>query len=153
MAVEAHAMSETLSHVRHGFGSVRPYVHGHLDLWDLVRDAFGATELERHEFGPTSFHIEAQIGDSVIVLETGDPPSSDGHPGSIYVYVSDVDAAYARALQHGATSVQEPTDKPYQERQAGVRDSFGNLCGYPLIKGLPYNNSFKRQAHSARGMT
>ena len=50
-------------------------------LWDLVRDAFGAVELERHEFGPTSFHIEAQIGDSVIVLETGDPPHAGGTAG------------------------------------------------------------------------
>jgi hypothetical protein len=33
-----------------------------------------------HEFGPKSFHIEAQIGDSVIVLETGDPPHPEGTP-------------------------------------------------------------------------
>ena len=73
-------MSAALGHVRHGIGSVRPYVHGHLDLWDLVRDAFGALELERHEFGPTSFHIEAQIGDSVIVLETGDSLTPEAVP-------------------------------------------------------------------------
>jgi len=62
-------MNAALEYVRHGIGSVRPYVHGHLHLWELVRDAFGAVELERHEFGPTSFHIEARISDSVIVLE------------------------------------------------------------------------------------
>jgi hypothetical protein len=37
-----------LNYVRHGFGAARPYVHGHLALWDLVKDAFGAVELERH---------------------------------------------------------------------------------------------------------
>ena len=40
-------MNTALEYVRHGIGSVRPYVHGHLQLWDLVRDAFGAVELER----------------------------------------------------------------------------------------------------------
>jgi PhnB protein len=120
-------MTEQLKHVRHGIGSVRPYVHGHLALWDLVRDAFGAVELERHEFGPKSFHIEAQVGDSVIVLETGDPPHAEAGPCSIYVYVADVDLAYRRALGIGATSIAAPQDKPYQERQAGVRDSFGNV--------------------------
>jgi PhnB protein len=116
-----------MKHVRHGFGSVRPYVHGHLGLWDFVKDVFGAVEIERHEFGPKSFHIEAQIGDSAIVLETGDPPGPEGTAGSIYVYVPDVDAAYRRALAHGAASVAVPEDKPYQERAAGIRDSFGNI--------------------------
>jgi PhnB protein len=120
-------MDKVLAHVRHGFGSARPYVHGHLELWDLVKDAFGAIEIERHEFTPTSFHIEAQIGDSIVVLETGDPPHSEGFPSSIYVYVPDVDAAYAEAVSHGAISIAAPEDKPFQERSAGVRDSFGNI--------------------------
>ena len=113
-------------YVRHGFAAVRPYVHGHLDLWELVQDAFGAVEIERHESSATSFHIEARIEDSVLVLETGDPPHPEGKPGSVYVYVEDVDAAYDRAVKHGARSVQAPQEKPYGERQAGVRDSFGN---------------------------
>jgi PhnB protein len=119
-------MPNRLGHVRHGVGTVRPYVHGHIDLWDLVRSVFGAVEIERFEFGPKSFHIEAQIGDSVIVLETGDPPHPEGTPSSIYVYVADVDAAYRRALEQGATSIAAPQDKPYQERQAAFRDSYGN---------------------------
>lgn len=100
-----------------------------------MRDAFGAVELERHEFGPTSFHIEARISDSVIVLETGDPPHPEGTAGSIYVYVPDVDAAYRRALERGATSIAPPQDKPYQERQAGVRDSFGNTWWIATYRG------------------
>jgi PhnB protein len=119
-------MTDHLKHVRHGFGSARPYIHGHLELWDLVQYAFGAVEIERHEFGPKSFHIEARIGDSVIVLETGDPPAPQGAPGSVYIYVPDVDGAYKRALDRGAISIAPPEDKPYKERNAGVRDSFGN---------------------------
>ncbi|NND72369.1 MAG: VOC family protein [Rhodothermales bacterium] len=120
-------MAQKLQHVRHGMGSVRPYIHGHLDVWELVSEVFDAVLIERHEFSPTSFHIEAQIGDSVLVLETGDPPSPDGFPGSIYVYVPDVDAAYQRAIRLGVESLAEPVDKPYDERQAGFKDSFGNL--------------------------
>lgn len=128
-------MTGPLSHVRHGFGAARAYVHGHLDLWELVREAFGAVELERFEFGPRSFHIEARIGDSVVVLETGDPPHPEGRPGSIYVYVPDVDAAWRRALECGAVSLAAPEDKPYRERQAGVRDSFGNTWWIATWRG------------------
>ena len=63
----------------------------------------------------------------MIVLETGDPPSSEGVPGSIYVYVPDVDESYRRALDRGAVSIAAPEEKPYQERAAGVRDTFGNV--------------------------
>jgi uncharacterized glyoxalase superfamily protein PhnB len=126
-----------LRHVRHGFSSVRPYVHGPTNLWDLAREAFGAVEVERHEFGPRSFHIEARIGDSIVVLETGDPPHPSGTPGSIYLYVPDVDAAYRRALELGATPVEAPQDKPYQERSAGVRDSFGNIWFISTYRGSP----------------
>jgi PhnB protein len=31
-----------------------------------------------------------------------------------------------RALSAGATSVAAPENKPYQERAAGIKDSFGN---------------------------
>ena len=63
----------------------------------------------------------------MVVLEVGNFPAHVmPSPASIYVYVADVDRAYERALQAGATSVAVPEDKPYQERSAGVKDSFGN---------------------------
>ncbi|MGD0117002.1 MAG: VOC family protein [Candidatus Binatus sp.] len=113
-------------HIRHGAGSVRPYLYGGLDMLELVKRAFGAVELERLETRNNGFHVEAQIGDSIIVMEACDPPHPSGKPASIYVYVEDVDAAYQRALEAGATSIAAPENKPYQERAAGVMDSFGN---------------------------
>ena len=114
-------------HIRHGIGSVRPYLYGRLDLPDLLKKAFGAEELERVPVGDDKgFHIETKIGDSIVVLEVGDPPHPGGTRASIYVYVEDVDAAYKRALEAGATSVGAPSDKPYQERSAGIKDSYGN---------------------------
>lgn len=114
-------------HIRHGMGSVRPYLHGPVSLLNFVVEVFGAVELERHEFGPESFHVEFQIGDSVLVIEAGElPPEVSPWTNSIYVYFSNVDTAYAKAIQLGATSVSEPVEKPYQERQAGFKDSAGN---------------------------
>jgi PhnB protein len=118
-------MTTRQKHIRHGVGSVRPYLFGRLDLPILLRQAFGAVELERLPVGK-GFHIEAKIGDSMVVLEVSDPPHPGGTPASIYVYVDDVDAAYGRAIAAGATSVSEPSDKPYQERSAGIKDSYGN---------------------------
>jgi PhnB protein len=118
-------MSNATRHIRHGVGSVRPYLYGAMDTAELVKRAFGAVELERLPVGK-GFHIEAKIGDSMIVMELCDPPHPGGKPASIYVYVDDVDAAYNRALAAGATSIAAPEDKPYQERSAGVKDGFGN---------------------------
>lgn len=120
-------MSAEPRHVRHGIGSVRPYVYGPVELLDFVRDVFGASELERHEFGPDSFHVELKLGDSIIVIEAGQlPPDVPPWKCSIYVYVEDVDAAYDRALQSGAEPLAQVEDKPYGERQGGFVDVAGN---------------------------
>ena len=119
-------MRDATKHIRHGVGSVRPYLYGRLDMLELVKRAFGAVELEHLPVGKGA-HVEAKIGDSMIVMEVSDPPHPSGKPASIYVYVDDVDAAYQRALAAGATSMAAPEDKPYRERAAGVKDSFGNI--------------------------
>lgn len=113
--------------IRHGFGTVRPYLHGPLGLIDFVGQVFGARELERHPFGPDSCHVEMQVGDSVVVIEAGAlPPGTTPWVGTVYVYVDDVDAVFARAIGLGAASIQAPEDKPYGERQGGFRDAAGN---------------------------
>ena len=122
----AEAATAGAGYVRHGVGTVRPYLYGNVDLIEFVQQVFGAVELERFEFGPRCFHVEAAIGDSVVVLEVGDPPPAIASPASVYIYVPDVDAAYGRALEAGAEEVSPPEDKPYNERAAGVKDSFGN---------------------------
>jgi PhnB protein len=122
----AEAATAGAAYVRHGVGTARPYLYGNLDLIEFVQEVFGAVELERFQIGPRSFHVEAAIGDSVVVLEVADPPHKSAAPVSVYVYVPDVDAAYGRALEAGAQEVAPPEDKPYDERAAGVKDSFGN---------------------------
>jgi PhnB protein len=48
-------------------------------------------------------------------------------PGMIYLYVNDADATYQRALRAGATSMREPENQFYGNREAGVKDELGNV--------------------------
>lgn len=116
------------AHIRHGFGAVRPYLYGGYELPDFLKSVFGAQEIERHEVpGKRQAHVEVRVGDSVIIVEAGGAPVCGEAPSaSVYVYVDDVDAAYTRALEVGATTVEPPSDKPYGERSCGVRDPSGN---------------------------
>jgi PhnB protein len=106
-------------------GTVRPYPYGPAALVDWVKQTSGADELERAA-AENGEHLELRIGDSVVVLETGDALPAFAAPASVYIYVEDVDATYERAMAGGAESLGAPENKPYEERGAGVKDSFGN---------------------------
>lgn len=87
--------------------------------------AFGATEksVDRRSDG-TVMHAEIVVGDSLLMIGQG----NDTWPAmssALYLWVPDVDAAYARAMAHGATSQFAPEDKPYGHRNAGVVDANG----------------------------
>lgn len=119
-------MSDLRNYVRHGFGTVRPYVYGGLETARFVAEVLGGAELVRHAFSDSAFHLEYKIGDSVLVLEASDPPHSHAAASSVFVYVEDVDAVYLQAMVFGAVSLAKPAYQPYGERVAGVQDSFGN---------------------------
>lgn len=124
-----------IKHIRHGVGTARPYLYTNLDVPAFLAHTFGALELERASTPLGGAHVEMQIGDSVVVLESGNwPPEDAPQPSFVYVYVPDVDAAHEQALASSATSVGTPEDKPYGERGAGVRDSFGNTCWIATYK-------------------
>ena len=67
-----------------------------------------------------------RMGDSIIELGESRGPSLP-MPPAVYMYVEDVDALYERALKAGAVSVLPPTDQPYGDRNAWVRDPFDNM--------------------------
>ena len=111
-----------------GYHSVTPYlaVQGVPKLMTFLRQAFNAEEREKMTTpdGRVS-HAEMKIGDSIIMM--GEPTGeSKSMPGMIYLYLEDTDAAYKRALQAGATSLREPTDMFYGDRNAAVTDPAGN---------------------------
>jgi uncharacterized glyoxalase superfamily protein PhnB len=74
--------------------------------------------------------VQLTMGNAAVVVAAWDPataPSAGGRPpATLMVRVADVDAVYARALASGGTGVSEPTDMPYGERQAVVRDIAGH---------------------------
>jgi len=110
-----------------GFHTVTPYLHpeGAARVIDFMRRAFGAEEVFRAESGGVIHHASVRIGDSVISM-------GEAHgefqpmPTMFYLYVPDTDALYKSALAAGATSLGEPADQPYGDRNAAVKDPFGN---------------------------
>ena len=117
----------TAEYIRGGRCAVRPYLFARADAEAFVCNVFGAGIIARHET-PSGAHLEVSIGDSILVMECGDsfPAGVETTQASVYVYIEDVDQAYERALAAGATSIAPPEDKPYEERQFGVKDPSGN---------------------------
>src|SRR6266568_5870663 len=92
----------------------------------LNASRFDATELERMSRPDgTIGHAEVRIGDSVVMMGEARGESTP-MPGTLYVYVSDTDAVYKRALEAGAASLMEPADQFYGDRNAAVKDAVGN---------------------------
>ncbi len=111
-----------------GFHSVTPYlvVSGASQVIEFLKRTFDAREVSRHTHTDGSVrHAEVQIGDSMLMIGEGGE-QWPAMPSGLYVYVEDVDATYKRALEAGATSIAEPKDQFYGDRNSGVKDSAGN---------------------------
>ncbi|HJT65052.1 MAG TPA: VOC family protein [Pyrinomonadaceae bacterium] len=111
---------------RAGFHSVIPYltVRRPAELIDFVTHSFGASEHFRTTGSAGGMHAEVEIGDSVVMI--GGAEHIEPKPAAIHLYVPDVDAAYARALEAGAKVLMPLADQPYGERSGGVEDVHGN---------------------------
>lgn len=115
------------SHKPDGYTTISPYliVDGASATIEFLRNVFGAVELRRFP-DPTGkvMHAEVRIDDTVVMIADGAsgwPPV----PSHVHVYVPDVDATYRRALDAGATSVQEPAKKQDADKRGGVKDAGG----------------------------
>jgi MerR family transcriptional regulator, thiopeptide resistance regulator len=76
-------------------------------------------------------HGEVRAGDRRIWLHAAQtqlaPPGDSGTASAgLVVQVADVDAHFARAREHGAHIVREPTDEEYGQREYGVLDPEGH---------------------------
>jgi PhnB protein len=111
-----------------GYRTVTPYllVVGAAKFIAFAQKAFAA-EVVRRSDGPNGvvMNSELKIGDSMVMC--ADPrPGQPGQPSMFYLYVTDCDAWYERALAAGAGSEMKPADQFYGDRNAGVKDPFGN---------------------------
>ncbi len=109
------------------YSTVSPYlvVDGAAGTIDFLERVFGAVEIRRFPGDDGKLmHAEVRIDDTVIMLADGVeawPPV----PSNVHVYVRDVDAVYKRAIEAGATSVQEPEKKEDEDKRGGVIDAGG----------------------------
>ncbi|WP_327070092.1 VOC family protein [Kitasatospora sp. NBC_01250] len=99
-------------------------------------------------------HAELALGDSVIMLsdeypEVGSrgPKRIGGSPVTLHVYVEDVDAVFAKALEAGAVELRPVTDQFYGDRAGTFEDPFGHRWNVAThIEDVPPQEMAQRAA-------
>ena len=123
-----------------GYHTLNPYisVKGARQALDFYKEALGAQELYRFDMPDGRIgHAELQIGDSRLMLADEMPEMPDvvvRSPGTLggttfglHVYVSDVDAAFARAVAAGAIVKRPVKNQFYGDRSGTFADPFGHV--------------------------
>lgn len=122
-----------------GYTSVSPYliVNGAEATITFLQKVFGAEPLRRFPTEDGSLmHAEVRLDDTVVMMADSAPewPPLNAH---VHVYVADVDDAYRRALEAGASSVQEPVQKEDEDKRGGVQDPGGTTWWVSTRVGGP----------------
>jgi PhnB protein len=114
-------------HVRAGYHTITPYLTvGRAEqLVEFVKTAFGGVEVFRTTGSAGGLHAEITVGDSKLMI--GGYEGVAEIPTALHLYVRDADAVYQRALEAGGTSLEEPVDQFYGDREAGIKDTTGNV--------------------------
>jgi PhnB protein len=126
-----------VSYIPAGYHTITPYitVRGAVKALEFYKQAFGATEIMRFTAPDGSIaHAEIEVGNSRVML--GDempafgnrgPETLGGTTGGLAVYLPDVDAAFARAVDAGAKVFKPVQDQFYGDRSGTVIDPFGHV--------------------------
>jgi len=121
-----------------GYHALTPHlvIKGAADAIEFYKRAFGAEELGRMPMPggdgqPRIGHAELQIGDSRLFLadefpEWGSTGPNGSSPVTIHLYVTDADAAFARAVEAGATVAMPLNDTFWGDRYGKLVDPFGH---------------------------
>lgn len=132
--------------VPEGYHTLTPFLNlkGADKAIEFFKRAFGATERGRMA-GPDGaiMHAEIQIGDSIVMLSEAAmrPPM----PASLFIYVPDADAAFARAVAAGAAVVMPLADQFWGDRFGTVSDAYGNTWSIAThIEDVPPEEMGKR---------
>src|SRR5215207_3165671 len=135
-----------------GYHSVTPslVVDGAERLIQFMGTVFGAKERMRMPMPDGKVaHAEIELGDSVImVADAGDQwPASTA---SLHLYVQNSDATFGKALDAGATVVQDIQTMFYGDRAGTVQDAFGNRWTISQhVEDVPQDEMMKRMAAMA----
>lgn len=126
------------SSIPSGYNTLSPYiiVKNAAEAIEFYKKAFGATEVTRLENpqGGGIMHAALQIGNSTLMMseeniEWGHPSplSLKGTPVSIHVYVNNVDEAFPKAIQAGATEVMPVQEMFWGDRFGSLKDPYGHV--------------------------
>jgi PhnB protein len=111
-----------------GFNTVTPYffVDGAARFLDFLVQGLGGVEIGRHLDGDRIANAQVRLGTSTVMLSEASV-AFPAMPSSYYLYVENADAAMARAMAAGGTRIMDVANMPYDDRQGGLRDAWGNL--------------------------
>ena len=103
-------------------------IEGAAKAIEFYQKAFGA-EVKDKAIDPSGkkiWHAALQIGDSMLFVNDVFPEMGGTQSNSnLWLYVTDVDASYKRAVDAGAKSTTPPTDMFWGDRMANLSDPFG----------------------------
>lgn len=120
----------TLPYAQPGFSAITPFLmlNNADEVVDFLKQAFNAQEkfVLRQKNGKI-WHAQIEIDGAMLMIGDAMGKKENTMPASLYLYVKDTDAAYRQALDAGAETVMPPADQFYGDRNAGVRDSAGNI--------------------------
>ena len=112
-----------------GYSVITPYliVDDAAGFIDFLSKAFGAVERLRIPMpGGTIGHAEVEINGAVLMVSDVAGTDFQTTRSLIHHFVEDVDSAYKRAIDAGATLIAEPETQFYGDRMGHVLDPSGN---------------------------
>lgn len=128
-------MDKNVNPIPEGHHTVTPSiaVHDAAAALAFYAKAFGAEEIMRMPLPDGRImHAEIRVGSSAIMLAdeipqmgTKGPKAFGGSPVTFYVYVSNVEAAFKRAVNAGAKELMAITDMFWGDRAGQLEDPFG----------------------------
>lgn len=142
------------------YSTVMPYLccDGAADAIAWYGEVLGAQEVFRIP-GPDGRlgHAELTIGDGTVMLadewaEGGvlAPTTIGGTPVTLMLWVTDVDAVFARAVEQGATAVREPADQFYGDRTGQFLCPWGHRWNvYTQVEAVSHDEMIRRAADLA----
>ncbi|WP_420583686.1 VOC family protein [Ruegeria sp.] len=97
----------------------------------FYENAFDA-KVQSHDAEEEPGFATVKIGNSMLFVTAGWGVHAPTAPGAVipvghHMYVEDMDAVLANALDHGGSLISEPTDTYWGERCATVADPFGHI--------------------------
>lgn len=111
-----------------GYHTVTPYltVDDPAVQIDFLQRAFDAeVKFQMKDDNGNIGHAEVKVGDSMLMVG---PARNEWHPKptNFYMYVSDCDGLYQKAITAGGKSVHAPVNQFYGDRNGAVEDPQGN---------------------------